>query len=141
MTAASAAAQAFNAHDADTLSAMYTRQGVFHDTTAPRDSRGPGAIKRALTAVFTGIPDIRWEPVAQWAAGDWVVAEGKCSGTNTGRFFGQAPTGRPVSVATLEFMRFEEGKIAEHWMFMNGAAIAAQLAPEPAAAAAGAAEE
>ena len=37
------------------------------------------------------------------------------SGTNTGSFMGNAPTGRPMRIDVFDVIRVEDGKMVEHW--------------------------
>ncbi len=73
-------------------------------------------LEDAITAykrVPAGIPDLhaRIEDVA--AEGDRVYARLTVTGTNTGRFFGVPPTGRPYEVNMFDYARLEDGRIVE----------------------------
>lgn len=61
------------------------------------------------------------------AEGDTVAVRATFSGTHTGPFFGMPPTGRHVSAPLMLFYRLADGRIAEHWMVLDAAALMAQL--------------
>ena len=68
-----------------------------------------------------------------WGAGDYVVATGTWSGTNTGDMPGtkMKKTGKSVALQFVEVDRFAAGKTKNIWIFTNGAAAAAQLGMLP----------
>jgi predicted ester cyclase len=39
--------------------------------------------------------------------GDWVVGDGRVSGTNTGNFFGMPPTGKTAEFGYLDMYRID----------------------------------
>ena len=61
------------------------------------------------------------------AEGDKVFVRATMTGTHTGDFFGMAPTGRSMSVAFADFVRFEQGRVAEHWGVTDTATMMEQL--------------
>jgi predicted ester cyclase len=63
----------------------------------------------------SAFPDGRWIEEALMAEGDLVVGRYTFRGTHQGEFFGIPPTGRTVAVSNIHILRFEEGKIVEHW--------------------------
>jgi predicted ester cyclase len=83
-----------------------------------------------LTAYTRAFPDLSLNLDTVWAAGDYVVATGTFTGTNTGPMPSMGlkkPTGRKVNVRFIEILKFAGGKPQEDWTFYNGAAFASQL--------------
>lgn len=63
---------------------------------------------------------------------DLVAVRGMFHGVHQGSFAGIPATGRSVSAPLMIIYRIADGRIAEHWLYFDGAALAAQLA-SPAA--------
>ena len=61
------------------------------------------------------------------ADGDRVVVRAKMSGTHSGEFMGIAATGRRIDVPLADFVRFEGGKMVEHWGVTDTGAMMEQL--------------
>jgi predicted ester cyclase len=61
------------------------------------------------------------------AEGDRVAMRGEFQGVHRGPFAGIAPTGRTVSAPLMIVYRIQDGRIAEHWLYFDGAALVAQL--------------
>lgn len=61
------------------------------------------------------------------AEGDVVAMRGTFRGRHSGPFAGIAASGRVVSAPLMIFYRVESGRIAEHWLQFDGAALVAQL--------------
>lgn len=61
------------------------------------------------------------------AEGDLVATYKTFTGTHTGDFFGTEPTGKRATVRVMDFVRYDEGRIAEHWGIVDLAGLMAQL--------------
>src|SRR3954463_13320749 len=57
------------------------------------------------------------------AEGNLVALRATFYGTQTGAFFGVAPTGRTVSMSLMILYRVEGNKIVQSWMEMNSSAL------------------
>ena len=63
--------------------------------------------------------------------GDTAAARFTITGTDTGGFMGMPPTGKSVTVTGMDFMRFRDGKIVEHWGEMDMLGLLQQLGVIP----------
>ncbi len=43
----------------------------------------------------------------------WIV--NRATGVNTGSMYGRPATGKPIDITVIDVLRFEDGKIVEHW--------------------------
>jgi steroid delta-isomerase-like uncharacterized protein len=70
------------------------------------------------------------------AEGDRVVVRWTGRGTHSGEFMGIPPTGRSFTIAGIDVIRFEDGRMAEHWHVVDQLALMQQLGliPSPEAA-------
>jgi predicted ester cyclase len=61
------------------------------------------------------------------ADGDLAALRGTFSGVHRGPFAGIPPTGKHVTADLMIFYRVHGGRIVEHWLQMNNAALVQQL--------------
>jgi steroid delta-isomerase-like uncharacterized protein len=61
------------------------------------------------------------------AEGDQVSARVRATGTHRGEFMGIPATGRTIEVGVADFLRIENGLVAEHWGVMDTGALMQQL--------------
>jgi len=72
------------------------------------------------------------------AEGDRVVVRWTGRGTHGGAFMGIPPTGKSFAIAGIDVIRFEDGRMAEHWHVVDQLALMQQLGliPSPESASA-----
>jgi len=78
--------------------------------------RGLGDVKQFLTMLIKGFPDLLMTIEDIIAEGDRVWVRIKVTGTNTGEFRGEAPTGRKFIYTDVHNFRIVNGKIIEDIM-------------------------
>ena len=49
------------------------------------------------------------------------------TGTHRGDFFGTPPTGKRATIRIMDFVRYRDGKVAEHWGIVDVAGLMQQL--------------
>ncbi|MGR3485084.1 MAG: ester cyclase [Paracoccaceae bacterium] len=59
--------------------------------------------------------------------GEWAAAFGRQEATHSGTFLGIPPTGKRVEIRYMDFWRVEDGRIADNWVSVDLAGVAAQL--------------
>ncbi|MDX6376601.1 MAG: hypothetical protein QOE98_904, partial [Gaiellaceae bacterium] len=77
--------------------------------------------------IRTGFPDHDAKVIHMVAEGDLVATYKTFTGTHDGEFFGIPPTGRRATIGVMDFVRYEDSKIAEHWNVVDVAGLMAQL--------------
>lgn len=129
--------EGFNKHDAAAALAAAADDVVFSKQSGPADLSGKKEVQKGLEESFKAFPDVKLDVKSAWSAGDYVVSTGTWTGTNTGDMpaMKMKKTGKPVSVHYIEIDKFVGGKTKNMWLFMNGAAAAAQLGLLPPMAA------
>ena len=88
----------------------------------------PAGLKQMNQAFRAAFPDLHGRIDQVFAVGDWVAARVTWSGTNTGDFMGQPPTGKSVSITELEIVRCLDGKIVDLRQVADLSTLMAQLA-------------
>jgi predicted ester cyclase len=78
---------------------------------------GPGreGVKKVVTALRNSFPDIEVQVEELLAVGDKVVGRWKLTGTQAKDYMGSAPTGKPVTITTIDISRVVDGKLQEVW--------------------------
>jgi len=126
----------FNAHDIGGFTEVLADDVV---VVAPGPVRGEG---RAACAAFFGswfgaFPDAHVEVDALHILGDVAVEEGTFTGTHDGVLRGPQgdlpPTGRSVSVAYMQVLRFRDGKHASFHLIFDRLSMLEQLGLVPIA--------
>ena len=87
----------------------------FEHNPVPGQLPGAEGIRNKLKAFTRSFPDLQFVLEDCIAEGDLVAARYHWEGTQNGDFFGIPPTGRKVSVAGMDFYRFRNDKLVEHW--------------------------
>ncbi len=88
----------------------------FVDHALPRGfPTGKDGVKRYFESLHTAFPDLRFNVEDVVASGQKAALRATGEGTQSGEFMGVQPTGKRVSVSFMDFLRFENGKVAEHW--------------------------
>lgn len=80
-----------------------------------------------MRAFRTAFPDLQLTIADEIAAGDKVVQRLTATGTHRGPFMGIPPTGKRVTMSSIEIMRVAGGRIAEHWDEFDVAGVLQQL--------------
>ena len=76
---------------------------------------GPEGVKETIRTLRSWFSDftITIEDLA--VDGDKIWARNRGRGINSGSVMGHPPTGKPVTVDVYDVVRFENGKLVEHW--------------------------
>jgi steroid delta-isomerase-like uncharacterized protein len=100
----------------------------------PFPGQGPGleGLKDVLRGMRAGFPDMNWSVEEQIAEGDKVLTRFEWTGTHLGEFLGVPATGRPVKVWGTVIDRFQDGKIKDTRLIMDGLGLMMQLGVFPA---------
>ena len=82
---------------------------------------------RSSVAHREAFPD--WKEVVNLVVGEghFVALQYASTGTNTGRFLGNPPTGKKIHISEMTIFRVVEAKIAEHWLLPDILSLNQQL--------------
>jgi predicted ester cyclase len=86
---------------------------------------------QAMGWVKQGFSERRFEVHQVIAEGDTVVVHCTLHGRHTGQFMGLAPTNQSVAFRQVHIVRFQEGKVAEHWVVRDDLGLGRQLGAIP----------
>ena len=105
---------------------------VFHDPADPAMPPGPAGAKQMVGAFRAAFPDLQVIVEDLIAEGDKVALRLRGRGTHRGAFAGVAPTGRSVTLTSVELLRLAGGKLVEHWDEFDTLGVLQQLGALPA---------
>lgn len=112
----------------DAMAAHFHEDFLWRGNCGAGTKRGLDAFRRnwqlPLRAAFA---DRSYNTEKLIAQGDWAAAFGHIEGTHAGPFMGIAPTGRRVVIPYMDFWRVEDGRIRDNPVFVDFAAVLAQL--------------
>lgn len=127
--------RAFNEGDLTIVDAALTQDGIDHQE--PLGANFATHLKAVITMLRTAFPDLHFEIHDMLAEGELVAFRSTMTGTHRGPFQGLPPTGKPISVAHMHFVRVIEGKTSDLWHVWDTAGLMRQLrtaaAPQPQA--------
>jgi predicted ester cyclase len=86
---------------------------------------------QAMGWVKQGFSERRFEVHQVIAEGDTVVVHCTLHGRHTGHFMGLAPTNQSVAFRQVHIVRFQDGKVAEHWVVRDDLGLGRQLGAIP----------
>jgi steroid delta-isomerase-like uncharacterized protein len=89
-------------------------------------------VKQWFQMMHTAFPDLQFQVDDIFAAGDKVVARITMNGTQQGEFMGIKPTGKTIAVKAIDIVRFDNGKLVEHWGVTDAMSMMQQLGVIPA---------
>jgi steroid delta-isomerase-like uncharacterized protein len=128
--------EVFNKGNLELADDLVAADAVNHESSGPDDTDdgGPERLKSVVKMLRTAFPDNHQTVEDLVAEGDKVVARVTLRGTHRGVLLGIPPTGRPVTVTSMQMFRCASGRIVEHWANRDEAGLMRQLSPDPAAA-------
>ena len=128
----------FPACDVDALADVIAVDSIDH-AGRPGEAQGLAAATQAMLWLGRVFSDQRWEIQQVIGEDDTVVVYCTHHGRQTGELMGIPPTGRQVAYGYVHIVRFQDGKIVEHWGVRDETTLMRQLGviPDPAASPAG----
>jgi len=108
------------------LETLIARDFIDH-TPGPGQTAGRTGVQAKIERLRRAFPDIRFVLEDAAAEGDTVAVRYHWTGTQTGSFLDMAPTGKPVRVRGMDFYRFRDGAVAEHWDILDQLGLLRQL--------------
>jgi predicted ester cyclase len=129
-----------NGHNLDVLDEILAPDYVRHAAEwEGGDLVSCGACKEMLGGLLAVFPDMRIVEGSDRVDmhGDFAYQMARLTGTHSGAaFLGVEPTGKTFEFDYQATMRFEDGRIAEEWLFYDSLLLMQQLGVVPALAAA-----
>jgi len=108
--------EVWNLGNLDSLEQIFSDDFVQHLLPFGATSRGLETFREMSIKQRTAFPD--WKESVNFviAEGDYVFLQFTSTGTNTGDFMGNPPTGRSIKINEATFFRIVDGNIIEQWL-------------------------
>jgi steroid delta-isomerase-like uncharacterized protein len=123
---------AFNNGKMNELDNVMTENFVEHQSMPEITTTGRQGAKDMMAMVRTAYPDYKQEIVSMSTSGDRTYVHFRMTGTNTGPWGEMPATDKAMDVMGVDVLRFENGKAAEHWGYMEEMKMMQQLGLMPA---------
>src|SRR5262245_3188805 len=105
---------------------------VDHEEGLPGQPAGREGVKFFVNAMREAFPDISVKTIEPTLTdGNLEAARAVLTGTHRGELLGVAATERAVEIETLDIIRVEDGKVAEHWGVTDVMSLMQQLGAIP----------
>jgi steroid delta-isomerase-like uncharacterized protein len=118
--------QVLNRGRLEMIDACFAEDFVEHNPV-PGQKAGREGVKHRVSALRAAFPDVRFVLDEVVAEGEIVAVRYRWEATHSGTFLGIPATGRRVAVRGMDFYRFQNGRVAEHWDNMDELSMLSQL--------------
>ena len=105
--------EVFNAGNLALIDELFAPDFIDHDPSNPLP--GLEGVRQLVSMYRGAFPDLRLTIEDEITEGDRVVTRFTGHGTHKGSLMGIPPTGKRVTITAIDILRFENGRIAEHW--------------------------
>lgn len=103
-----------------------------HEEGLPGQPSGREGVKFFVNAIKEAFPDIRVKSIEPMLTdGSLEAARVILTGTHEGELMGVAATGKTVEFESIDIIRVEDGKVAEHWGVTDTMSLMQQLGAIP----------
>ena len=105
---------------------------VDHEEGLPGQPSGREGVKFFVGAMREAFPDVRLKSIEPMMTdGDLEAARVIVAGTHEGELMGVSATGKSVEFESIDIIRVEDGKVAEHWGVTDTLSLMQQLGAIP----------
>jgi steroid delta-isomerase-like uncharacterized protein len=117
----------YNKQNFDMFDDLVAQDYIGRFSGPPHQLQGLENLKQLFKMGREGCPD--WHETIEdiIAEGDKVWVRTTYKGTNTGEFFGLAPTGKKITTMAVDIYRIVNGKIVEGWNLSDRSLLLKQL--------------
>jgi len=117
----------WNTGDMAIVEEVYSPDLVYHQVGIDEDFTGLDAFKEYVTRIRSSWSDFNVVYDTIVYTRGWTIAQWTLSGTNTGPFNEQPPTGKPMTLSGTSIYHIKDGKVIEEWIYYNQSAVLGQL--------------
>src|SRR5262249_22846254 len=120
----------------DSLDELVTDDVVDHEQGLPGQPEGKEGVRFFANTMRDAFSDLKATCSPSLESGDLAAAHVTITGKHTGEFMGVPATEKSFEIESIDLIRIEDGKCAEHWGVTDNMALMQQIGaiPEPAQA-------
>ena len=126
--------RALSEGDMDAIDELVTDDVVDHEQGLPDQPEGKEGVRFFVNAMRGAFSDLKATVGPTVESGDMASAEVTITGRHTGEFMGVPATDKSFEIKSIDLVRFEDGKCAEHWGVTDNMALMQQIGAVPAPA-------
>ena len=105
---------------------------VDHEEGLPGQPSGREGVRFFVSAIREAFPDLTTKTMGPtMAEGDLEAARTILTGTHKGELMGVPATGKTVEFESIDIIRVEDGRVAEHWGVTDVMSLMQQLGAVP----------
>jgi steroid delta-isomerase-like uncharacterized protein len=119
--------KAFETGNIADLEECVTKDYKEHNPDPQMKSKGIQLLKDQVNLYHTAFPDTKIKINDIFGDGEKLAIYTTLTGTNKGEMFGIPATNKKVNVNAIEIVKFEDGKISDHWGVYDNLAMFKQL--------------
>lgn len=118
--------------DLGLIDELTTEDLVDHEEGLPGQPSGRDGVRFFVNAMRAAFPDITAKTIEPTMAdGNLEAARTILTGTHQGELMGVAATGNTVEFESIDIIRVEDGRVAEHWGVTDVMSLMQQLGAVP----------
>ena len=117
----------------DRIADLCTEDVVDHEAP-PEWPSGIEGVRQTMEMFRTAFPDLEAKVGESIQEGDMVAARVRMTGTHLGEFMGIPPSHNKIDIETIDMIRLEGDKCAEHWGVSDNLLLMQQIGAVPATA-------
>jgi steroid delta-isomerase-like uncharacterized protein len=118
----------------DAIDELVTDDVVDHEDPLPGQPEGKEGIRFFVNTMRDAFSDLKATVGPSVEDGNMASAEVTITGKHTGEFMGVPATDKPFEIQSIDMVRFEDGKCAEHWGVTDTMSLMQQIGAVPAPA-------
>jgi steroid delta-isomerase-like uncharacterized protein len=115
----------------DVIDELVADDIVEHEEGFPGQPPGKEGVKFFVSTLREAFPDIRAKAGVTLADGNLAAGEATLTGTHKGEFMGVPASDKSFEVASVDIIRVEDGKVAEHWGVTDTMSLMQQIGAIP----------
>ena len=123
--------KAIETGDSVTIDSLIADDAVDHMGPNGQEVNGGDKIKHMLIDMHNHVKDMKFDIISSAANGDYVFTLSNISGTMTDASMGM-PAGTKMDEKTVDVVKVKDGKMTEHWGFVDPAAMMKHMQEMPA---------
>ena len=118
----------------DLIDELTTDDVVDHEEGFPDQPEGREGVRFFVNGMREAFSDLKGKVGVSLEDGNLAAAEVTITGTHTGDFMGIQATDKSFEIESMDIIRVEDGKCAEHWGVTDMMSLMQQIGAVPAAA-------
>ena len=116
--------------DAATLDSLIASDAVDHQGPNGTDIKGTDSVKHMLAEIHNHLKDAKFEVLEAATNDDYIFTLVRMSGTAADSAWGMKP-GTKMDEKSVDVVKIKDGKMVEHWGFMDPAVMMKQMSEMP----------